>query len=143
MKISDAGLAAVKRFEGLRLDAYLCPAGVPTIGYGSTKGVVMGMSISEEEAEALLREDLKWSEAAVNHQVRVPLTQGQFDALVSFTFNLGQGALASSTLLRMLNAGDYEGAAKQFDRWIYAGDQKLPGLIARRNDEQAMFEAAA
>jgi hypothetical protein len=97
------------------------------------------MTITKEEAEKLLRKDVARFEDAVNSLVKVSLNQGQFDALVSFAFNLGSGALAESTLLRLLNAGDYEGAAAQFDRWVKAGAVTLEGLVRRRNAEEALF----
>ena len=141
MQISKAGLDLIKQFEGLYLNAYRCPAGVPTIGYGHTAGVAMGQTITQQQADDYLRRDVRQFERAVSRQVRVPLTQGQFDALVSFAFNLGEGALAQSTLLRLLNAGDYAGAAAQFDRWNKAGGRVLPGLVRRRAAERALFES--
>lgn len=141
MQISKAGLDLIKQFEGLYLKAYRCPAGVPTIGYGHTAGVAMGQTITQQQADDYLRRDVRQFERAVARLVRVPLTQGQFDALVSFAFNLGEGALAQSTLLRLLNSGDYAGAAAQFDRWNKAGGRVLPGLVRRRAAERALFEA--
>ena len=141
MQISKAGLDLIKQFEGLYLKAYRCPAGVPTIGYGHTAGVAMGQTITQQQADDYLRRDVRQFERAVARLVSVPLTQGQFDALVSFAFNLGEGALAQSTLLRLLNAGDYAGAAAQFDRWNKAGGRVLPGLVRRRAAERALFEA--
>lgn len=139
-EISTEGLAAIKQHEGLRLNAYRCPADVPTIGYGSTgKHVSMGMSITESEAEALLRKDVARFEECVNAYPTVPLSQGQFDALVSFAFNLGCGALKTSTLLKKLNRGDYQGAADQLPRWNKAGGKALAGLTRRRNEERDMF----
>lgn len=143
MKISQKGLDLIKRFEGLRLDAYICPGNVWTIGYGSTRGVKQGDRITKERAEELLREDVARFESPVRRLVKVPLEQHQFDALVSFAFNVGSGALGSSTLLRLLNAGDYAGAAAQFDRWNRAGGQVLAGLTRRRAAERAMFEGRA
>lgn len=140
MHISETGLALIRQFEGLRLAAYRCPAGIATIGYGSTAGVKMGQTITSARAEELLREDVRQFEAAVSRLVKVPLTQGQHDALVSFAFNLGAKALEKSTLLRLLNAGDYSGTAAQFDRWVYASGKKLPGLVKRRAAERALFE---
>ena len=140
MHISEAGLALIRQFEGLRLSAYRCPAGIPTIGYGSTTGVQMGQTITAERAEELLREDVRQFEAAVSRLVKVPLNQGQFDSLTSFAFNLGAKSLEQSTLLRLLNAGDYSGAAAQFDRWVYASGKKLSGLVKRRAAERALFE---
>lgn len=141
MQASKAGLDLIKQFEGLYLKAYRCPAGVPTIGYGHTAGVAMGQTVTQQQADDYLRRDVRQFERAVSRLVRVPLTQGQFDALVSFAFNLGEGALAQSTLLRLLNAGDYAGAAAQFERWNKAGGRVLPGLVRRRAAERALFEA--
>ena len=141
MQISKAGLDLIKQFEGLYLKAYRCPAGVPTIGYGHTAGVAMGQTITQQQADDYLRRDVRQFERAVARLATVPLTQGQFDALVSFAFNLGEGALAQSTLLRLLNAGDYAGAAAQFDRWNKAGGRVLPGLVRRRAAERALFES--
>ena len=140
MKISQAGVDAIKAFEGLRLDAYKCPAGIPTIGYGSTGShVSMGMSITEEYAEVLLREDIERYERCVNEYVTVELTQHMFDALVSFAFNLGCGALKRSTLLKRVNVNRKEDAANEFLRWDKAGGRKLAGLTRRRNEEREMF----
>lgn len=133
-------LSLIKRFEGLRLKAYICPAGVPTIGYGTTKGVRMGQTITEEEAERLLREDVAVFERGVDEAVKVPLNPNQRAALVSFAYNVGLGAFRTSTLLRLLNKGDYAGAAKQFDRWTKGGGKVLPGLVKRRAAERELFE---
>lgn len=139
MKTSDHGVRFIQRFEGLRLEAYRCSAGVPTIGYGHTLGVKMSDKITQVQADAFLREDLEPCERAVDDLVKVPLTQNQADALHSFVFNLGRGAFASSTLLKCLNRSDYEGAAGQFERWCKAGGKLLPGLLKRRHAEAAMF----
>jgi lysozyme len=138
-KISGNGLDLIKRWEGCRTNAYKCPGGVWTIGYGHTKDVKPGMMISHSKADDLLLEDLKVFESAVRCLVTVSLNQNQFDALVSFTFNVGEGALKSSTLLRLLNSGNYTAAASQFGKWVYAGKQVLPGLVARREDECQLF----
>jgi GH24 family phage-related lysozyme (muramidase) len=139
-KISQKGIDLVKSFEGgPYLDAYRDPVGVWTIGYGTTSGVKAGMKITKSQAEQYLREDLDQFEKAVKDNVKVPLNTEQFSALVSFTYNVGEGALASSTLLRLLNQGDYRGAADQFLRWNKGGGQELPGLTRRRNAERAMF----
>ena len=140
MHTSQKGLDLIKSFEGLRLSAYKDVVGVVTIGYGTTSGVKMGDTITKERAEDLLRADVKRFEDQVLRLVKVPLTQGQFDALVSFTYNLGAANLGNSTLLRLLNAGDYKGAAAQFDRWTKAGGKELPGLVKRRAAERALFE---
>jgi lysozyme len=143
MHTSQKGLDLIKSFEGLRLSAYKCPADVWTIGYGTTAGVKPGQNITKERAEELLREDVKRFEQQVMRLVKVPLTQGQFDALTSFVYNLGAGNLSNSTLLRLLNAGDYAGAAAQFDRWNKAGGKVLAGLVRRRAAERALFEGAS
>jgi lysozyme len=142
--MSDAGLALVKRFEGLETVAYPDPGnrvtGEPwTIGYGHTRGVRRGDTCTEEQATAWLREDLQAAEGAVKHVVDVVLTQGQFDALVSFVFNCGAAAFGNSTLLRLLNGGDRTGAAEQFKRWNRGADGVLPGLVTRRAAERDLF----
>src|SRR5688572_10393074 len=119
MKISDHGLDLIRRFEGLKLRAYRCPAGIWTIGYGHTGPEVRpGLRVTREEAETLLRADAGTFDEAVR-QIAGPATQGQHDALVSFAFNLGLGALMSSTLLKRHRSGDHAGAADQFRRWIH------------------------
>ncbi|MBD8109108.1 lysozyme [Erwinia persicina] len=139
MKTGEKGLELIKHFEGLQRKAYLCPAGVWTIGYGHTGGVQSGDEISTEQADLFLLQDIAASEYAVNRYVTVPLTQHQFDALVSFTFNLGSGNLHTSTLLKKLNAGDYSGAAEEFQRWVNAGGKKMAGLVRRREAEKSLF----
>lgn len=140
MEISQAGLDSIKKHEGLRLRAYRDAVGIWTIGYGHTGPEVQpGMEITEAEAESILREDVMQAESCIEEHVAVDLTQGQFDALCSFIFNLGCGAFERSTLLRLLNEGDYAGAAQQFGRWVNAGGKPLPGLVKRRGDELAMF----
>ncbi len=138
--ISQKGLDLIKEFEGERLDAYKCPAGVWTIGYGTTSNVSPGMKISKEHAQNLLAQDVSKFEDAVKRLVKVPLNQNQLDALVSFTYNLGEGNLAKSTLLKLLNQRDYAGAANEFGRFINANGKPLKGLIRRRAAEQALFE---
>jgi lysozyme len=143
MKASQDALDIIKKFEGFSEKAYPDPAHgwrVPTIGYGTTRGVKMGQEISKERADELLREDVARFDGYIEALVRVPLTQGQWDALSSFVYNLGPGALEKSTLLRLLNAGDYSGAAAQFDRWVYASGKRLSGLVKRRAAERALFE---
>jgi lysozyme len=137
---SDAGIALTKGFEGLRLTAYRDCAGVLTIGYGHTgQDVVEGRAIDEAEAEALLRADMQVAVDCVNRAVMATIAQNQFDALVDFCFNVGCGALLSSTLLRKVNAADFAGAAAQFALWVHAGDEVVEGLVRRRKDEAAMF----
>ena len=142
MKISDAGIALIKSFEGLRLEAYPDPAtgGDPwTIGYGHTGEVTPGMVITEAEAEQLLRQDIVQFEMCVNRLLQVPVTQGQFDALVSFAFNLGCANLRKSTLMRKLNSGDAGGAAAEFAVWNRAAGRIMAGLSRRRAAERDLF----
>lgn len=140
MNISENGINLIKRFEGCRLKAYRCPAGVLTIGYGHTgSDVSNGMVISQEKAENMLKMDLTVHCNNVSKLVKVPITQNQFDALVSFEFNVGYGALSTSTLLRLLNQGKYLDASKQFERWVYAGGKPLEGLKKRRIAEKELF----
>ena len=139
MSLSQAGLNLIKSHEGLRTTAYQDPVGVWTIGYGHTGTAKPGQKITEAQAEQLLRQDVGWAQDAVRKNVKVPLTQGQFDALVSFTFNAGAGALGRSTLLKKLNAGDYAGAQAEFGKFVHAGGRVLPGLVRRRNEEAQMF----
>ena len=136
---SKTGTDLIKKWEGCRTNAYKCPAGVWTIGYGHTATVTSGMMISHLQAEHLLKEDLVRFEKAVNDYVRVPLTQNQFDALVSFSYNVGTEAFRTSTLLVKVNAKHYAKASQQFRRWTKAGERELPGLVARRADEEALF----
>jgi len=140
MKTSDKGVELIKNHEGLVLKAYLCPAGVWTIGYGHTAGVKSWDSISPEQAEEFLKQDLKSSEMSVMRLVQKPLNQNQFDALVSFVFNVGAGNFQSSTLLKRVNANpnnpDIRG---EFGRWIHGGGKVLPGLIKRRKEEADLF----
>jgi len=140
MRTGRDGVELIRHFEGCRFDAYLCPAGVWTIGYGHTADVKEGDSIDQEAAEAFLIEDLEKFEQAVMRLVEVPLTQQQFDALVSWTFNLGAGNLAESTLLRKLNNYQYAEVPEQMMRWVRAGGQVLDGLVRRRAAEAALFQ---
>ncbi|MBV6820372.1 lysozyme [Rahnella sp. PD12R] len=135
------GVALIKTFEGLRLEKYQDVVGKWTIGYGHLilPDESFSAAIPEAQADALLRQDLGISEKAVNQYVIVPLTQNQFDALVSFTFNLGVGNLKSSTLLRVLNARQYQDAANEFLRWDKAGGKQVAGLTRRRTAERALF----
>lgn len=139
-KISHLGIDLVKHFEGCYLKAYLCPANVWTIGYGHTGNVgpvpiTEGMTITQETAEQLLKEDMEYFEKAVLRLVKVPLNQAQFDSLVSFSFNVGSGALAKSTLLKLLNKGKYEEVPAQLNRWNKGGGKVLKGLVRRRKAE--------
>lgn len=145
MEISPAGLQLIENSEGFRSAVYNDVAGIPTIGYGHR--VLPGESfpdgVTQAQAQAILANDVKSAESAVQRLVTVPLTQGQFDALVDFVYNLGSGNLASSTLLKDLNAGDYDAAANQILLWDHAGGKVQPGLQTRRQAEFDMFTAAA
>lgn len=136
---SRAGLGLVKTFEGCRLKAYLCPAGILTIGYGRTTNVKRGDTCTQAQADAWLVAEYDAFEAKVRSLVKVPLTANQLGALVSFAYNVGVVALGSSTLLRLLNQGDYAGAAAQFSRWNKAAGRVLAGLTTRRAAEAALF----
>jgi lysozyme len=143
MKTSDRGIALIKEFEGCKLKAYKCPAGKWTIGFGATgQAIVEGLVWSQEQADAALLKHIAEFEQAVSDQITVPLTQGQFDALVSFTYNLGARRLRNSTLRRLLNKGDYSGAAKQFALWISKGTPYEAGLRRRREAERQLFAGA-
>lgn len=144
MKISDRGIEFIKNEEGCRLDAYHCPAGILTIGIGHTTAagfpeVKEGMKVTEREAMEILKSDLRKFEAVVNKLVKVSINQTQFDALVSFVFNVGEGNFSKSTLLKKLNKGDYNGAASEFHRWNKAGGKVNKGLTNRRAREAALF----
>lgn len=139
--INAAGLMLLKKHEGLRLKAYLCPAGVLTIGYGHTRGVRPGDKIDAEKACQLLDDDCRIFERAVAELVQVDLNANQFSALVCFTFNVGQEAFARSTLLNLLNRGWYQQVPVQLQRWTKVAGKTLPGLIARRRDEAALWNA--
>jgi lysozyme len=146
MKLSQAGIDFIKSFEGYhrRLPngdcvAYLCPANVVTIGYGCTEGIKRGMVWTHAQALQALENELSKFEAAVNRLVTVDVNQNEFDALVSFAYNCGEGALARSSILKQLNAGNREAAARGFALWNRGGGRVLPGLVRRRRDEAAMF----
>ena len=140
MNISQKGIDLIKNFEGCRLTAYRCPANILTIGYGHTgSDVSTGQKITQEQAEKLLKSDLLVHCNNVSRLVKVPLTQNQFDALVSFEFNVGYGNFASSTMLKLLNQKKYREAAAQFDRWVYANGKVLAGLVKRRAAEKTLF----
>ena len=141
MKISLEGLSLIKKFEGLRLKAYKCSANVLTIGYGHTGGVQENDVISQPEADKLLEEDIAKFEDYVSDNVIVELNQGQFDALVAWTFNLGPGNLRESTMLKKLNNQEYESVPFEMRRWNKAGGKTLDGLIRRREAESLLFES--
>jgi len=142
VRTSQRGIDLIKRFEGLRLHAYLCPANVATIGYGHTKTAAMGQKITEAEAEALLVRDLVGAELDVA-RLCGQLNQSQFDALVSFVFNLGAGNLKSSTLLKCVKLRDKTGAVREFGRWVFATvggkTTRLEGLVRRRAEEALLY----
>lgn len=138
--ISADAVSLIAHFEGCRLKAYLCPAGVWTIGYGHTHGVKRGQTCTLQQASDWLAADIAPIDAVITHLVTAKLKQHQRDALACLIFNIGSGNFENSTLLRKLNASDYDGAAAQFGRWIHAGDRVLPGLISRRAAERSLFE---
>ncbi len=140
MNISEEGLSLIKKFEGCELKAYRCAANVLTIGYGTTKGVTEDMEITKEEAESILKEEMHEYEGYINDMVKVPLKQNQFDAMVSWVFNLGSTNLSSSTLLKKLNNSEYDEVPSQIKRWNKAGGKVLDGLIRRREAEALLFE---
>lgn len=133
------GKELIQKWEGLRLTAYLCPAGIPTIGYGHTKGVRLGDICTQGQAEEWLTEDMQGAEAGIKRCLSIPVSRNQMEALVSFVFNLGIGNLKSSTLLKYLNQGEFEQAANQFVRWNKAKGKELAGLTNRRLDEKQLF----
>jgi len=144
MKISKDGLNLIKEFEGVRLTAYKCPADVWTIGIGHTSAagapeVKPGMKITLQEAYDILNSDLGQYEDAINKLVKVPLTQNQFDAVVSFVYNVGVGAFQKSTLLKKLNDGQYNAVPGELMKWTKAGGKELPGLVRRRRAEAALW----
>lgn len=139
MKLGKKGLKLIKEFEGLKLRAYQDTGGVWTIGYGHTRNAKPGLTITEKQATKLLVADVYDAEKGVERATKVDLTQNEFDALVSFTFNLGVGQLLKSTLLKKLNRGDKEGAADEFLRWVYDNGKKLRGLERRREAERVLF----
>lgn len=144
MRTGHAGIALIKSFEGLRLKAYQRGKDRVTIGWGHTRGVTLDQVITTADAERFLIEDLEMCERDVNAWLKVPTTQNQFDAMVSFVFNLGGAVLARSRkggLLGKLNAGDVQGAAAEFLRYKYAQGQVEPGLVRRRAAERALFLA--
>lgn len=140
MKMGKKGIDLIKHFEGFRPTVYRCAAGVPTLGFGSTHGITMDSPpITEEEGIELLMLDIAKFERAVERLITAPLNQNQFDALVSFSFNLGSGSLQNSTLRRRVNRSEYERAADEFPRWVFAGGRKLKGLVRRRYAERELF----
>ena len=141
MEYSKQGLQLTEQFEGLRLGAYQDQVGRWTIGYGHTAGVKPGDICTQADAEAMLAADVAWAVAIVNHTVKIQLTQGQFDALVDFTFNLGSGNFTHSSLLSLVNQRRFVDAANEFDKWSHAGGQIVAGLLRRRQAEEVEFQS--
>ena len=144
MKLSAAGLATVKEFEGLRLRSYKCPAGVWTIGYGHTSSagpptVAPNFEITKADAEVILKRDMRQYENGVNELIQIGITQGQFDALVSFAYNVGVWRLGESTLLKRVNAGRFDDVPAEFMKWTKGGGKELPGLVRRRRAEVKLW----
>ena len=141
--ITQNGLDLIKRFEGFSRTVYFCPAGYPTIGYGHVvkDDEDFSAGINEAQAEELLRQDAQIAQRAVLRLINVPLTDGQFDALVSFTFNLGGGALQRSTLRRKVNRSEHEAVPHELMRWVWAGGRKLRGLVRRRKAETELYSS--
>ena len=140
MQISPRGISLIKRHERLRLKAYRCPAGIWTIGFGHTgDDVASDSEIDNEDAERLLDQDIAITYDAIGDLVGVDLNQNEFDALCSLIFNIGRQAFKSSTLLKLLNQDQRYPAAQQFLRWVHAGREVLPGLVARREEERSLF----
>lgn len=136
--VSAVAAAAICGFEGYREYAYKDVAGVPTIGYGTTKGVKMGDKTTRQEAKSFLVRDASAMAKQMQGLIKVPLFQHEWDAYLSFTYNVGIGNFRSSTLLKKLNQGDYAGACAQLKRWVYAGGKKVKGLVNRREAEYRM-----
>lgn len=139
MNYSQVGLKLTEEFEGCKLKSYLDQVGVWTIGVGHTRNVHADMTCTQAQAEEWLLEDVQDAVTGVNHLVKVELNKNQFDALVDFTFNLGVGSLAKSTLLRLVNASDFKGASNEFEKWNKAGGIVRPGLTRRRLAEKKLF----
>lgn len=143
MRTSQQGLEIIKAFEGYSPTPYLCPGGYWTIGVGhlitAADAKKFAGGITEEMAEALLRQDVRVAERAIARLIKTPLTQNQFDALVSFTFNLGAAALQRSSLRQAINRREFDAVPAQLMRWVWAGGRKLPGLVRRRAAEGKLF----
>lgn len=145
LAVSAAGLGTIKYHEGTVQQVYLDPVNIATVCTGHTGTVTkadLGKRYSLQVCDQLLKQDVFFAEQSVKHLVKAPVTQDQYDALVSFTFNLGPQRLKGSTLLRKHNAGDCYGAAKEFSKWVYAGGKVLPGLVKRRADERTLYESS-
>ncbi len=142
-QVTENGLELIRRFEGFSAEPYYCPAGYLTVGYGHVlrPGEEVDTPITCEQALAWLEKDVRTAARAVLQMIRVPLTDGQFDALVSFTYNLGGGALQRSTLRRKVNRREHEEAPHEFGKWVYGGGRRLRGLVRRRAAEAARYQA--
>mgnify|MGYP006100768305 FL=1 len=140
MKISEEGKALIKKFEGCKLEAYLCSAGVPTIAFGRTKNVKLGDTCTQEQADAWLEEELEEYTGYVSDAVTQTLQQNQIDAMVAWTYNLGPSNLRSSTMLQVLNEGKFQEVPQQMRRWNKANGKVLPGLERRRLAESMLFD---
>ena len=142
-KTSKAGKDLIKEFEGFRATAYICPANVVTVGYGTTriqgKAIQLGTTITTDEADMFLEEDLKTFEDNINQKVTIEISQNQFDALVAFVYNVGAGNFNKSTLLKKVNASEFKKAADEFLKWNKAGGKILKGLTNRRTAERELF----
>jgi lysozyme len=138
---SKNGLSLTEGFEGCKLTAYLDSKGVPTIGYGHTAGVHLGMTCTPAQAESWLQQDIAWAADRVNADVLVPLTQNEFDALIDWVFNCGVGNFEHSTLLKLINKDDLTSAANEFAKWDEAGGVVIAGLLRRRMAEEAEWAA--
>lgn len=141
LHISEQGIALIKRFEGFKPEPYICPGGYRTIGYGHRirSHEDVSESICEHNAHFLLMEDVKWAEQAIYRHVEIALTQGQFDALCSFIYNVGTGAFMRSTLLKYINKNEHGKVPSELMRWVYAGKTRLPGLVRRRAAEAELY----
>ena len=140
MKISQEGIDLIKHFEGCELESYRCSANVLTIGYGTTKNVVEGMTITQQMAEEMLDKDLLEFEEYVDKLIEVPLNQSQYDALIAWTYNLGPTNLANSSLRKVLNKGAYDEVPAQMRRWNKSNGEVLTGLVRRREAESLLFQ---
>ena len=139
--IAPSTVSLIKKFEGKSLKAYKDTGGVQTIGYGHTGEGVKKGKITEAEATEYLKKDLETAASAVDTLVTVPISQEQKDALISLTYNIGSGAFKRSSLLEKINAEDFEGAADEFNRWVYDNGKKIPGLVTRRKQESELFRS--
>lgn len=140
MRLNQDGIDLIKQFEGLELEAYLCPAGKATLGYGSTgPDIKLGMKWTKEQAEDRLKNDLGTFSKGVRNLIKVVLNENQFSAVVALAYNIGLGNFKSSPLLKKLNANDFPGASAEFERWNKGGGKILKGLVKRREAEKTLF----